>query len=92
MPIHKHDSAAGTSSVYGTVGNFIGSDSPSASGVFSVANQGHGILSGGGGWSQLRLTLNGSITPSITTNNTGNGSSHNIIQPFYTVYCWRRTA
>ena len=34
----------------------------------------------------------GAHTHSLTINNTGSGKAHNIIQPYYTCYIWKRVS
>ncbi len=43
-------------------------------------------------WGNVGTTTNGDHNHSFTTNNTGSGEGHPNLQPFVTVYIWKRTA
>lgn len=74
----------------------------SASGVFSASNGSYHTKNGTDSDGQL-ITLNlsgmsgstsssGSHTHSMSLNTTGSGAAHNIMQPYLSVYMWKRTA
>lgn len=103
MPAHKH-TAAGASSAshyhfiaYGaTGGNY---DSLSSSnylyrGCKQIDDWSENYrLAGGGSVANVGRTSGANAGASnITVNNTGGGAGHNTMQPYITVYCWKRTA
>lgn len=87
LPAHNHN---GTTSTSGNHNHKM----PIYSG--NNGNRGGGDISGAN-WpsnavSNYSSTDNGSHNHTFTTNNTGGNQAHNNIQPYITVYIWRRTA
>ena len=59
--------------------------------ISSTSQTGNNTDQGGGGRPYMRQgSNNGGLT--ATTDSTGGGSAHTIVQPYITVYMWKRTA
>lgn len=98
LPSHGHTASTDTININGGFrldGTEIGSTT-SASGVFSIGSsftpsKGHGS-SGGGSNAGRNINFNSTHSHKITINNVGEGQSHNNIQPYLTVYMWKRVS
>ena len=98
LPSHGHTASTDTININGGFrldGTEIGSTT-SASGVFSIGSsftpsKGHGS-SGGGSNVGRNINFNSTHSHKITINNVGEGQSHNNIQPYLTVYMWKRVS
>lgn len=88
IPSHNHIASTNTTGNHNhytsmpTVTN-QGSDFGKAGNEF--ANSGPGRLN-------LYTEYGGNHSHTVTVNNTGDGNSHNNMQPYYTCYMWHRTA
>ena len=98
LPSHGHTASTDTININGGFrldGTEIGGTT-SASGVFSIGSsftpsKGHGN-SGGGSNVGRNINFNSTHSHKITINNVGEGQSHNNIQPYLTVYMWKRVS
>ena len=98
MPSHGHTASTDTININGGFrldGTEVGGTT-SASGVFSIGSsftpsKGHGN-SGGGSNAGRNINFNSTHSHKITINNVGEGQSHNNIQPYLTVYMWKRVS
>ena len=96
LPSHGHTASTDTININGGFrldGTELGGTT-SASGVFSIGSsftpsKGHGN-SGGGSNAGRNINFNSTHSHKITINNVGEGQSHNNIQPYLTVYMWKR--
>jgi microcystin-dependent protein len=98
LPSHGHTASTDTININGGFrldGTEVGGTT-SASGVFSIGSsftpsKGHGN-SGGGSNAGRNINFNSTHSHKITINNVGEGQSHNNIQPYLTVYMWKRVS
>ena len=98
MPSHGHTASTDTININGGFrldGAEVGGTT-SASGVFSIGSsftpsKGHGN-SGGGSNAGRNINFNSTHSHKITINNVGEGQSHNNIQPYLTIYMWKRVS
>lgn len=93
MPSHNHTATISTTNLTGWFTNNGNSDTANGDGTIFKASKrtGQGSSSGGaadGG----KFTFNGAHAHTITINNSGSNQSHNNIQPYISVYMWKRTA
>ena len=95
MPSHNHEGTVASSNLYGTFGFGKGAEGSFASGVFSrttgsnVSYSAHVNQANSG---QVTYTLSGSHSHSLTINNNGGGNYHNNMQPFVSIYIWKRVS
>ena len=93
LPSHEHKAKIATATLTGDVGH-IAHDSQYGmtvhTGVFSVTTTSRG--NGDSGGSAETIHFNGSHSHSVNISNTGNGQSHNNLQPYIAVFMWCRIA
>lgn len=93
LPSHEHKATVATATLTGDVGH-IAHDSQYGmtvhTGVFSVTTTSRG--NGDSGGSAETIHFNGSHSHSVNISNTGNGQSHNNLQPYIAVFMWCRTS
>ena len=100
MPTHAHTTSVSSTSLVGAF-NVPNGKTNTGNTYFRVSgivthtgdasgndNLGNAPNPGFGG----RLQINATHSHSVSLNNTGGNKSHNIMQPYYPVYMWRRTA
>ena len=88
LPAHTH---AGTTSTASLTGTLYTSSNGGASGIASSTEiNKKGALNDSDPYCQINI--NASHSHTFITNATGGGSAHNIMQPYLTVYRWKRTA
>lgn len=97
MPSHNHAAISNTTNIYGQV--LVGASNA------QMATFGHsGVITPVSTYPELYVpnnatratvpggaVINANITPKITINNAGGGQPHNNMQPYLTVYMWKRT-
>ena len=66
-------------------GNVTGVFSQTQSGLYSDGNADDNRM-------DRVYKLNANVLPNATVTNSGGGGGHNNIQPFLSVYCWKRVA
>ena len=93
LPSHNHTATISTTNLTGWFTNNGNSDTANSDGTIFKASKrtGQGSNSGGaadGG----KFTFNGAHAHTITINNSGSNQSHNNIQPYISVYMWKRFA
>ena len=93
LPSHNHTATISTTNLTGWFTNNGNSDTANGDGTIFKASKrtGQGSSSGGaadGG----KFTFNGAHAHTITINNSGSNQSHNNIQPYISVYMWKRSA
>ncbi|NJE28926.1 hypothetical protein E0L01_09095 [Megamonas funiformis] len=93
LPSHNHTATISTTNLTGWFTNNGNSDTANSDGTIFKASKrtGQGSSSGGaadGG----KFTFNGAHAHTITINNSGSNQSHNNIQPYISVYMWKRSA
>lgn len=89
---HTHSASTNTASLVGTLRNF---EEPfgSATGIVSVGNQGQTYYGGTGLPNGNRTaTIDASHSHTVTVNSTGSSGTNANLQPYITVYMWKRTA
>lgn len=91
MPAHNHSSTASTTNIYG----YFPADTRDYhrtvyGGVFSQTYLGKQANGSDGNSFTYRYNLNANVLPSLTVSNKGGGVAHNIIQPYISVYIWKR--
>ena len=91
MPSHNHNAASSTSGITGKA-RLSADYQNTCTGVFScdtsLGNNGRGSTSG----DNTTLKINASFSTSTTTSAKGGGQAHNIIQPYISVYIWKRVS
>ena len=91
MPSHNHTVTNSTSNIAGTFQ--VRAQSGNVSGVFSQTQSG---MYSDGNADDNRLDrvykLNANVLPKGTVANTGGGKAHNVIQPYFAAYIWKRIA
>jgi microcystin-dependent protein len=85
MPAHNHSGTASTTNIYGTF--YIRGNMIAATGVFKSENYSVGARQDVIG---QKITLNANVLPTLTVANKGGSKAHNIIQPYISVYIWKR--
>ena len=91
LPSHNHTVTNSTSNITGTFQ--VRAQSGNVSGVFSQTQSG---MYSDGNADDNRLDrvykLNANVLPKGTVANTGGGKAHNVIQPYFAAYIWKRIA
>ena len=87
MPSHNHSGTASTTNIYGTFHQRGQVFAPT--GCFSYETYGTGARQDVSGY---RVILNANVLPSLTVANKGGSAAHNNIQPFISVYIWKRVS
>lgn len=92
LPSHNHTASVSTTSLTGSATNIgIAINNVSTSGIFSHST-GTGYGNGNSGQNKATLHVNATHTHTITINSTGEDKSHNNLQPYISIYIWKRTA
>lgn len=98
LPSHNHSGSTNNVNISGGF-NLDGTEQGSSTGAwgsFSLGGtftpgKGHGS-SGGGSNAGRTINFNNSHSHNITINSTGSGQKHNNMQPYISVYMWKRIA
>lgn len=100
MPAHSHNASTNNVNISGGFvpfnndwdgGGLIGSPW----GVFSMSSRGGTSthISTSDQWKDtMQVNFNSNHTHSVSINNTGSDGTHNNMQPYLSVYMWKRTA
>ena len=80
-----------SASLTGTFNNTSTINESTATGVFSKANTPTNLNADKNSTRATLFTFNGSHSHSMSINNAGSNTAHNNIQPYISVYIWRRT-
>ena len=89
MPAHSHSGAINSASLTGSVTLGTG-EFRSRTGIVTLSNNGVQIDSGVGGNSPRTMTITATHQHSLTINKNGGGKAHNLMQPYFVVYCFKR--
>lgn len=98
MPSHSHSASVSNTSITGYFGSVVRGDRNAAviaSGVFSDVGSIGSKTSGAGTSSEAYwrgTNLNATHAHSVTINNSGSGTAHNLQTPYLGCYIWKRTA
>ena len=98
LPTHNHSASTNSVNISGGM-NLDGTEqgsSTSAWGSFSLGGnftpgKGHGSSYGGSNAGRT-INFNNNHSHSVTVNNVGSSQAHNNIQPYVSIYIWKRTA
>ena len=91
LPTHNHTASTNTLNINGGFDINDGANIGSAWGVFSK-NEAHVWAKGDNENVGKGVNFNSNHTHIVTINNTGSNQPHNNIQPYISVYMWKRTA
>ena len=87
MPSHNHSGTASTTNINGSF--YIRGNMIAATGCFKSENYSVGARQDVTG---QKITLNANVLPSLTVANKGGGMAHNNMQPYISVYIWKRVS
>lgn len=90
MPTHSHTASSNTVSLTGTF--TVKQNERSSQGIVSSTGTANIKNSQGSNEDGSQYSINASHSHNITINNSGSNQSHNNIQPYISVYMWKRSA
>lgn len=93
LPTHNHNATTNNVNQNGNIGWLQAGKDYNFSGVFSTSSKNQGANVGNGESTGVwNCIFNSTHSHNITINNTGSNQSHNNLQPYISVYIWKRTA
>ena len=93
MPSHNHNASTNNVNQNGTIGWLQAGKDYSFSGVFATSSKKQGANVGNGESTGVwNCVFDSSHSHTVAINNTGSNQTHNNMQPYLSVYIWKRTA
>lgn len=93
LPTHNHNASTNNVNQNGNIGWLQAGKDYSFSGVFATSSKKQGANVGNGESTGVwNCIFDSTHSHNVTINNTGSNQSHNNLQPYISVYIWKRTA
>lgn len=93
LPTHNHNASTNNVNQNGNIGWLQAGKDYSFSGVFATSSKKQGANVGNGESTGVwNCIFDSTHSHNVTINNTGSNQSHNNLQPYISIYIWKRTA
>lgn len=93
LPTHNHNASTNNVNQNGNIGWLQAGKDYNFSGVFATSSKNQGANVGNGESTGVwNCIFDSTHSHNVTINNTGSNQSHNNLQPYISVYIWKRTA
>ncbi len=93
LPTHNHNASTNNVNQNGNIGWLQAGKDYNFSGVFATSSKKQGANVGNGESTGVwNCIFDSTHSHNVTINNTGSNQSHNNLQPYISVYIWKRTA
>ena len=93
LPTHNHNASTNNVNQNGNIGWLQAGKDYNFSGVFATSSKNQGAnVSNGESTGVWNCIFDSTHSHNVTINNTGSNQSHNNLQPYISVYIWKRTA